>query len=114
MIWNSFAFANFVPKSLNRCLGFIFLCASLSVIFEQKRLPIIWKAFQANLISFIIQRTHSFLKQLNLKPQASFYEACSNVDIIKRVLRNLISSYEKPGYLDKVEELKELASVLEN
>ncbi len=56
----------------------------------------------------------SFLKQLNLKPQASFYEACSNVDIIKRVLRNLISSYEKPGYLDKVEELKELAAVLEN
>jgi regulator of sirC expression with transglutaminase-like and TPR domain len=38
-----------------------------------------------------------FLKQLNLKFDKQFYEPCSNPDIIKRVLRNLISAYENAG-----------------
>src|SRR6185437_15915118 len=38
-----------------------------------------------------------FLKQLNLKSDKQFYEPCSNTEIIKRVLRNLISSYEHLG-----------------
>lgn len=50
----------------------------------------------------------SFLKQLSLKPDKHFYEPCSNVDIVKRIIRNLISAYEKAGSADKVEELKEL------
>jgi hypothetical protein len=37
-----------------------------------------------------------------------FYEPCSNVDIIKRVLRNLIVSFEKVGDSQKVEEVKTL------
>src|ERR1700748_2182002 len=45
-----------------------------------------------------------FLKQLNLKPESHFYEPCSNTDIIKRVLRTLISSYERPGSAGKVSE----------
>jgi regulator of sirC expression with transglutaminase-like and TPR domain len=53
-----------------------------------------------------------FLKQLNLKPERHFYEPCSNVDIIKRVLRNLISAYEKTNAEDKVTELNELLSIL--
>ena len=51
----------------------------------------------------------AFLKQLKLKPHNSHYEPCSNVDIIKRLLRNLINSYEKLGYPDKSEELLQLA-----
>ena len=50
----------------------------------------------------------SFLKQLNLEPEAKYYLPCSNIDIIKRCLNNLIHSYEKLGYLEKVNELKEL------
>lgn len=50
----------------------------------------------------------AFLKQLNLKPNEHFYEPCTNVDIIQRVLRNLISAYEKLSALDKVEELQVL------
>jgi regulator of sirC expression with transglutaminase-like and TPR domain len=50
----------------------------------------------------------AFLRQLKLEPLASFYEPCSNLEIIKRLLRNLISSYEKLGYPDKSEELKRL------
>ncbi|RKR81406.1 transglutaminase superfamily protein [Mucilaginibacter gracilis] len=53
-----------------------------------------------------------FLKQLKLKPERHFYEPCSNVDIIKRVLRNLISAYEKLNSLEKVTELYELLRIL--
>ena len=48
----------------------------------------------------------AFLKQLKLEQQPIFYEPCSNLEIIKRLLRNLIASYEKLGYPDKSEELK--------
>src|ERR1700712_3397569 len=54
-----------------------------------------------------------FLKQLNLKFDKQFYEPCSNNEIIKRVLRNLISSYEHLGSKDKVEELNELLEIIE-
>lgn len=53
-----------------------------------------------------------FLKQLNLNPDKQFYEPCSNTDIIKRVLRNLISAYEHLGSAEKVNELNELLGLL--
>jgi regulator of sirC expression with transglutaminase-like and TPR domain len=54
-----------------------------------------------------------FLKQLNLKFDKQFYEPCSNTDIIKRVLRNLISAYENLGSAEKVVELNELLGILD-
>lgn len=53
----------------------------------------------------------AFLKQLNLKPLNHFYEPCSNTEIVQRVIRNLISSYEKLSALEKAEELKELLAI---
>ena len=53
-----------------------------------------------------------FLKQLNLDLEPKYYLPCSNIDIIKRCINNLIFSYEKLGYLEKVEELKGLDSQL--
>jgi regulator of sirC expression with transglutaminase-like and TPR domain len=53
-----------------------------------------------------------FLRQLNLEPQPGFYAPCSNTEIIRRVIRNLISAYEKLGTTDKVEELKQLQEIL--
>lgn len=55
----------------------------------------------------------AFLKQLKLEKLPSFYEPCSNLEIISRLLRNLIASYEKLGYPDKSEELKMLLQSLE-
>ncbi|AYL98750.1 transglutaminase-like domain-containing protein [Mucilaginibacter celer] len=55
-----------------------------------------------------------FLKQLNLKFDKQFYEPCSNTDIIKRVIRNLISAYENLGSVDKVRELNELLGIMES
>ncbi len=52
-----------------------------------------------------------FLKQLDLKPEKQYYEPCSNLEIIKRILRNLISSYENSGLTEKVEELTELLMI---
>ncbi|QHS54538.1 hypothetical protein GWR56_02870 [Mucilaginibacter sp. 14171R-50] len=52
-----------------------------------------------------------FLKQLNLQFDKQFYEPCSNADIIKRVLRNLISAYEHLGSSEKVDELNELLNL---
>jgi len=54
-----------------------------------------------------------FLKQLNLKFDKQFYEPCSNTDIIKRVVRNLISAYEHLGSAEKVNELNELLGIME-
>jgi regulator of sirC expression with transglutaminase-like and TPR domain len=54
-----------------------------------------------------------FLKQLNLKADKQFYEPCSNTDIIKRVLRNLISAYEHLGSAEKVAEINELLAIVE-
>jgi regulator of sirC expression with transglutaminase-like and TPR domain len=54
-----------------------------------------------------------FLKQLNLKFDKQFYEPCSNTDIIKRVIRNLISAYENLGSAEKVDELNQLLSTLD-
>lgn len=53
----------------------------------------------------------AFLRQLNVQPMEHFYEPCSNVDIIQRVLRNLISSYEKLSAFEKVEELEQLLAL---
>jgi regulator of sirC expression with transglutaminase-like and TPR domain len=53
-----------------------------------------------------------FLKQLNLEPDNKYYLPCSNIDIVKRCLTNLIYSYEKLGYMEKLEELKKLEKML--
>lgn len=54
----------------------------------------------------------TFLKQLKLEQNRIFYESCSNVDIVCRQLRNLIVSYEKLGYPNKVDDLKKLLGIL--
>ena len=53
-----------------------------------------------------------FLRQLNLDPLPGFYAPCSNVEIIRRIIRNLISAYENLGSKDKVDELKQLQEIL--
>ncbi|WP_154287320.1 transglutaminase-like domain-containing protein [Pedobacter puniceum] len=54
-----------------------------------------------------------FLKQLQIQPEKYFYEPCSHTEIIKRVIRNLISAYEELGSTEKVKELIGLLEVLE-
>lgn len=53
-----------------------------------------------------------YLKRMKLNPQPQYYQPCSNVEMVKRLLRNLIASYEKLGYPDKVNEMKDLLNIL--
>jgi regulator of sirC expression with transglutaminase-like and TPR domain len=54
-----------------------------------------------------------YVAQLNLKPSDSFYQPCSNLDIVRRVLRNLTLSFEKMGDNDKVKEIEQMAAILQ-
>jgi len=53
-----------------------------------------------------------FLKQQDLKREKQYYLPCDNIEILKRLLNNLIFSYDKLGYPDKIEELSELYRLL--
>jgi len=49
-----------------------------------------------------------FLKQQNIKPEKSYYYPCSNMEIIQKLILNLIYSYEKLGYPEKVANMKKM------
>ncbi|QNF35539.1 hypothetical protein HUW51_23565 [Adhaeribacter swui] len=50
----------------------------------------------------------SYILQLNLHPVDIFYEPCSNLDIVKRALRNLAVSFEKLNEAEKATEVNKL------
>lgn len=64
-------------------------------------------AFNKGLI-FSKQDIENYIGELHLTPQTSFFEPCSNLEIIRRVFRNLIMSFDKMGEHAKAEEVKEL------
>lgn len=47
-----------------------------------------------------------FLKQQGIKPQPSHYQPCTNLDIIIRILHNIINAYHKSGYRAKAEQFE--------
>lgn len=53
-----------------------------------------------------------FLRQIQIEPRMEFFEPCSNIDIIKRVLRNLAVAYEKSNKLQKVNDIHQMLSIL--
>ena len=69
-------------------------------------------AFNKGLI-FTKSDIDNYISHLNLSSNSIFYEPCSNIDIIRRVLRNMIISFEKIGDSDKVKELNILLNILD-
>lgn len=53
-----------------------------------------------------------FLKQIKIESKIEFFEPCSNLDIVKRVLRNLSGAYEIQGKTQKQREIQELLFTL--
>jgi len=53
-----------------------------------------------------------FLQQLELKPRPTYYETCSNTDMIERSLVNLEYAYEKLGYTQKIDEIRMLMKAM--
>ncbi|WP_051359703.1 transglutaminase-like domain-containing protein [Adhaeribacter aquaticus] len=54
----------------------------------------------------------NYILQLNLNPVDIFYEPCSNLDIVKRALRNLALSFEKLNEAEKAVEVNKLLDVI--
>jgi regulator of sirC expression with transglutaminase-like and TPR domain len=63
-------------------------------------------------VVFSRQNVEQFLKQLRLEPHHFYFQPCSNVEIIKRVLRNVVFAYNSEGRKDKIAELNELLLIL--
>lgn len=68
-------------------------------------------AFNKGLI-FSRQDIENYINELHLTPQSSFFDPCSNLEIIRRVFRNLIMSFDKMGEHAKAEEVKELLLII--
>jgi regulator of sirC expression with transglutaminase-like and TPR domain len=64
-------------------------------------------AFNKGLI-FTKEDIDNYLLQLNLAPMDIFYQPCGNIDIVARVLRNLIISFDKLGEMERVDEVKKI------
>jgi regulator of sirC expression with transglutaminase-like and TPR domain len=70
-------------------------------------------AFNKGLI-FSRSDIDNYVAHLSLSPNDMFYQPCSNLDIIRRVLRNMIVSFEKNGSQEKVNEVKGLLDALKD
>ncbi|MCH6202112.1 transglutaminase-like domain-containing protein [Aquiflexum sp. LQ15W] len=55
----------------------------------------------------------NYLEHLNIESREVFFDPCSNLDIITRVLRNLIVAFEKLGEIEKSGEIRELLEIVE-
>lgn len=54
-----------------------------------------------------------FLSSIQQVPEPGHFQPCSNSDIIRRMLTNLISSFQQVGNVEKVNELIELRNLLD-
>jgi regulator of sirC expression with transglutaminase-like and TPR domain len=54
-----------------------------------------------------------FIHQQQLEPRKEYYVPCTNSDIIVRLINNMVLSYEKLDFKDKIERLKELLNLVE-
>lgn len=78
---------------------------------DEKHTQFYINAFNKGLI-FSRQDIENYINELHLAPQSSFFEPCSNLEIIRRVFRNLIMSFDKMGEHAKAEEVKELLLII--
>ncbi len=55
---------------------------------------------------------YTFLKQLNIEAKSEYFNVCSNLDMVKRVLKNLEISYAKENNLSKKEQVGNLIRII--
>lgn len=53
-----------------------------------------------------------YIDQLNLKRLDTFYQPCTNADIVRRVLRNLMLAFEKNGDTERVREVEQILNTV--
>jgi regulator of sirC expression with transglutaminase-like and TPR domain len=61
---------------------------------------------------FDVNEIRDFLNKYNLPQHREYFEPCSNSAVIKRMLTNLIASFQQIGNVEKVDELQQLRAIL--
>ncbi len=61
---------------------------------------------------FDVNEIKDFLSKYNLPQHREYFEPCSNSAVIKRMLTNLIASFQQIGNVEKVDELQQLRAIL--
>ena len=84
----------------------LFVCT-----YKSPQLQFYINAFNKGLL-FSRADLENYVSHLQITPLDIFFEPCSNLDIIKRVLRNLVISFEKVGDHYKVDEIKILLNAV--
>ena len=79
--------------------------------YKTEELQFYINAFNKGLI-FSKKDIDNYIGQLHLNQEDIFYQPCTNLDIIKRILRNLIVSFEKVGEYQKSDEIKQIMEVI--
>ncbi len=54
-----------------------------------------------------------YINHLRLKSSSTYFKPCTNVTILQRLIENLVQTYQRMGYSDKVRELKALLKGLD-
>ena len=67
----------------------------------------------SNGVIFNTNEIKQFLDELKLPHHREYFEPCSNSAIIKRMLNNLISSFQRVGNSEKVDELTLLRNIIQ-
>lgn len=82
------------------------------LVYKREGIPPFYiNAFNKGLI-FTKEDIDHYIATLKLTPIDTFYESCSNTDIIKRMFRNLANSFEKQGDHSKTDEVKTLLQLI--
>jgi regulator of sirC expression with transglutaminase-like and TPR domain len=53
-----------------------------------------------------------FLRQIKIEQRGDYFEPCSNLDIVKRILRNLVVAYEKEKKEENAADIKQMLLTL--
>jgi regulator of sirC expression with transglutaminase-like and TPR domain len=96
-----------IARKLNMPVYGVNLPNLFILTFKNKETQFYINAFNRGLI-FSREDIDNYISELHLNKQDTFYEPCTNLDIIQRVLRNLMVSFEKIGDHYKVDEVKRL------
>lgn len=93
-----------VAQKLNLPVYGVNLPSLFILTYESKSTQFYINVFNKGLI-FSKKDIDSYLKQMNIAPQPMFYEPCSNLEIIKRTLVNLVVSFTKNSDNQKSKEI---------
>lgn len=94
-----------IAQKLGLPIGGVNLPNLFILTYKSEDMQFYINAFNRGLI-FSKADIDNYIAHLNLNPLDIFYEPCSNLDIVKRVLRNLLVSFEKIGDTQKMDEIK--------